>query len=60
LLTGLLDVPLAAALAAGIAAGTWIGAKAAHALPTETLRKIVAALLALVGAAMLLRLAVNA
>ena len=60
LLSGLLDVPLALALAAGIALGTWIGAKAAHALPIGTLRRLVAALLVIVGCAMLLRLAANA
>jgi hypothetical protein len=59
LLSGLLDVPLGLALAAGIAAGTWIGAKAAHALPTATLRRLVAMLLVIVGAAMLIRLAAN-
>jgi uncharacterized membrane protein YfcA len=59
LLSGLLDVRLASALAAGIALGTWIGAKAAHALPTATLRKVVATLLVVVGGAMLLRLATN-
>lgn len=59
LLAGLLDVPLGLALAAGIALGTWIGAKAAHALPISTLRRLVAALLVIVGAAMLLRLAAN-
>jgi len=60
LISGLLDFPLGLALAAGIAVGTWIGAKAAHALPTATLRRIVAGLLVIVGAAMLLRLAATA
>jgi uncharacterized membrane protein YfcA len=59
-LSGLLDVRLASALAAGIAFGTWIGAKAAHASPTTTLRKAVAVLLVIVGGAMLLRLATDA
>jgi uncharacterized membrane protein YfcA len=59
LLSGLLDVPLGLALAAGIALGTWIGAKAAHALPTATLRRLVAVLLVIVGAAMLLRSAAS-
>jgi uncharacterized membrane protein YfcA len=59
-LSGLLDVTLASALAAGIALGTWLGAKAAHALPTDTLRRFVAVLLVLVGAAMLVRFAANA
>jgi uncharacterized protein len=57
LVAGVLDIWLASLLAAGIALGTWIGAKAAHALPTELLRKAVAVLLVLVGALMLLRLA---
>ena len=57
LFSGVLDIWLASLLAAGIALGTWIGAKAAHALPTELLRKAVAVLLVLVGALMLLRLA---
>jgi uncharacterized membrane protein YfcA len=60
LLSGLLDVPLASALAAGIALGTWLGAKAAHAFPTSKLRRLVAVLLVIVGCAMLLRLAANA
>jgi uncharacterized membrane protein YfcA len=53
LMSGLLDVRLASALAAGIALGTWVGAKAAHALPTYTLRRAVAVLLVLIGGAML-------
>jgi uncharacterized membrane protein YfcA len=57
LLSGTLDVRLGALLAVGIACGTWIGAKAAHALPTELLRKAVAVLLVLVGGLMLLRAA---
>jgi uncharacterized membrane protein YfcA len=59
LFTGVLDVRLGSTLAGGIALGTWIGAKAAHALPTELLRKAVAVLLILVGALMLLRLATS-
>jgi uncharacterized membrane protein YfcA len=55
-LSDLLDLRLGLTLAAGIAVGTWLGAKAAHALPTDMLRKIVAALLVLVGGAMLLKL----
>jgi uncharacterized membrane protein YfcA len=53
-------VPLGLALATGIAVGTWGGAKAAHALPTATLRRLVAVLLVVVGGSMLLRLAANA
>lgn len=58
-LAGALDLPLAAALAVGIALGTWLGARAAHGLPTAALRAFTAAVLVLVGAAMLLRLAVR-
>lgn len=53
-LSGLLDVRLGLTLAGGIALGTWIGAKAAHALPTDTLRTAVAVLLVAVGGAMLI------
>jgi uncharacterized membrane protein YfcA len=48
---------MALMLASGIAIGTWVGAKAAHALPTDTLRKSVALVLVLVGGAMLVRIA---
>ncbi|HJR69229.1 MAG TPA: sulfite exporter TauE/SafE family protein [Gammaproteobacteria bacterium] len=58
-LAGTLDVPMALTLAGGIAIGTWIGAKAAHALPTDALRKSVALVLVLVGGAMLVRLAAS-
>ena len=57
LFTGMLDVQLGLTLAGGIALGTWLGAKAAHALPTGLLRKAVAVLLVLAGTAMLFRLA---
>jgi uncharacterized protein len=56
-LSGMLDVPLGLTLAAGIAVGTWIGAQAAHRLPTAALRKAVAVLLVVVGCAMLLHVA---
>ena len=56
-LAGTLEVPMALMLPSGIAIGTWVGAKAAHGLPTDTLRKSVAVLLVLVGGAMLVRLA---
>jgi uncharacterized protein len=59
LLSGLLDGALASALAAGIALGTWLGARAAHAFPTSSLRRLVAALLAIVGCTMLLRIAAD-
>jgi uncharacterized membrane protein YfcA len=57
--SGLSDWRLVAALAAGIALGTWLGARAAHAFPTSKLRSLVAALLVVVGCAMLLRLAAS-
>ena len=59
-LGGTLDVRLSVVLASGLAAGTWLGAKAAHALPAAALRKAVAALLVVIGAAVLLRVAVAA
>ncbi len=55
---GTLDVVLGLTLGCGIALGTAVGAKAAHALPTARLRRIVAALLVLVGGGILLRLAI--
>jgi uncharacterized membrane protein YfcA len=55
--SGVLDAPLALWLAGGITVGTWLGAKAAHALPTKRLRQAVAVLLVLVGGLMLLRVA---
>jgi uncharacterized membrane protein YfcA len=58
-LSGVLDLELALLLAGGIAIGTWIGAKAAHAVPTQLLRKAVAVLLVLVGGLMLLRVAMG-
>jgi uncharacterized protein len=57
LFTGVLDVQLGLTLAAGIALGTWVGAKGAHRLPTELLRRAVAVLLVLVGSLMLVRFA---
>ena len=55
-LLGALVLPLGLALGAGIGLGTWIGARVAHRLPTATLRRAVAALLVIVGTAMLLNL----
>lgn len=57
-LSGALDTRLALVLAGGIALGTWLGAKAAHALPTKLLRQSVAVLLVLVGGLMLLRVVI--
>jgi uncharacterized protein len=54
LLAGALDVRTGVWLACGIAAGTWVGARAAHASPAKALRLIVAALLVVVGVAILL------
>jgi uncharacterized membrane protein YfcA len=59
LLAGALDVRTAVALACGIAAGTWIGAKAAHVFPAKALRLIVAALLVVIGGAILLPVMLN-
>jgi uncharacterized membrane protein YfcA len=59
-LGGTLDVRVSVALAGGLAVGTWLGAKAAHALPAAILRKTVAALLVVVGAAVLLRVGLAA
>jgi uncharacterized membrane protein YfcA len=59
-LGGTLDVGLCVALAAGLGLGTWLGAKAAHALPAAGLRKAVAAVLVVVGAAVLLKLGLAA
>ena len=56
-LGGTLDVALGLTLGCGIALGTAAGAKAAHALPTAQLRKVVALLLVAVGSAIVLRLA---
>jgi uncharacterized membrane protein YfcA len=56
-LSGTLDVALGLTLAAGVALGTWAGAKAAHRVPTDALRRGVAVLLVLVGGAMLLHVA---
>jgi len=55
---GTLDLMLGLALGCGIALGTAVGAKAAHALPTLRLRKIVAVLLVAVGGGILLRLTI--
>jgi uncharacterized membrane protein YfcA len=54
-LAGTLDMPLTAALAVGIALGAWLGARAAHRLPTARLRMATALVLVLVGGAILVR-----
>ena len=51
--TGSLDAGLAAILGLGLAFGTWAGAKIAHAVPRQTLKKLVAVVLAVVGAVIL-------
>jgi len=56
---GTLDVMLGLALGSGIALGTAVGAKAAHALPTAWLHSVVAVVLVLVGSGILLRLALG-
>lgn len=55
--TGALDAATGALLGLGIAAGTWGGARLAHALPRHALRRIVAVLLVAVGAGVLIRAA---
>lgn len=50
------DVSMGLALGLGLAAGTWAGAKAAHALPRRTLETIAAAVLIVVGVLVLARL----
>src|SRR5690606_30959053 len=50
---GSLDLRLGAVLGIGIVAGTWAGARLAHALPRRTLHTAVAALLIAVGTSML-------
>ena len=52
---GAVDWTLASALALGLAGGTVGGAKIAHAVPQATLRRIVAAVLAIVGVAILVK-----
>lgn len=51
--TGILDLGLGLSLAVGISLGVWIGARMAHALPRETLRRGVSALMLLVGVLLL-------
>ena len=50
------DVSQGVALGLGLAAGTWVGAKIAHALPRKTLEKIASAVLLIVGCLVLARL----
>ena len=56
LYAGILDVSLGLIIGLGIVFGTWGGAWLAHVLPRETLRRIVATLLALVGGTILVKL----
>lgn len=53
--SGLIDPVLALGLAIGLAGGTWAGARIAHALPVPALKKTVAVVLVLTGAAILAR-----
>lgn len=50
------DLSIGLALGVSLAVGTWAGAKAAHALRREVLEKIAAAVLIIVGGAILIRL----
>jgi uncharacterized membrane protein YfcA len=49
------DVVIGLALGVGLAGGTYVGARLAHSLPRETLRKVVAGVLIVIGATILLR-----
>lgn len=53
---GALDLQLGALLAVSLAAGSWIGAKIAHLTPRQTLRNVVAIVLAIVGALIVVKL----
>ena len=53
--TGSVDLMLASCLAFGLAFGTWGGAMVAHAVARQTLRTMVAMVLAIVGAAILVK-----
>lgn len=54
---GTLDVSLGLVIGVGIVVGTWGGSWLAHVLPRETLRRIVAIVLSLVGTIILAKLA---
>lgn len=56
----LIEPRLAVLLAIGLAGGTWGGARIAHALPRATLKRVVAAVLAVCGGGILLKVAVRA
>ncbi|HRY06547.1 MAG TPA: sulfite exporter TauE/SafE family protein [Hyphomicrobiaceae bacterium] len=56
---GILHVSLGLIIGLGIVFGTWGGAWLAHVLPREMLRRIVAVLLALVGASILAKLTIG-
>jgi uncharacterized membrane protein YfcA len=53
--TGVLDIGLGALLGVGVAAGTTVGARVAHALPSLFLTRLVAVVLLLVGVLLVLR-----
>ena len=55
--SGTVDARLAACLALGMALGTWVGAKIAHAVPRQTLRLMIAVILGVVGVVILLKTA---
>jgi hypothetical protein len=56
---GLVDVPLAALLAAGLSVGIAVGTPIAHALPQLVLRRLLGGFVVVAGAGMLLRTAVQ-
>jgi uncharacterized membrane protein YfcA len=53
ILYGTLDIGLACILAVTLTVGSWYGAKLAHAVPREVLRRIVSAALVVIGAGIL-------
>ena len=57
--SGTVNTQLAGCLALGMAMGTWGGAKIAHAVPRQTLRLMIAAILAVVGVAILAKTALR-
>ncbi|HEY7576864.1 MAG TPA: sulfite exporter TauE/SafE family protein [Acetobacteraceae bacterium] len=56
---GLVDVPLAALLAAGLSVGIAVGTPIAHALPQPVLRRLLGGFVVVAGAGMLLRIAMQ-
>ena len=57
--TGSIEAALANTLALGLAAGTWWGARLAHAVPQVALRRVVAGVLLLTGIAIVFKIAMR-